>query len=352
MLATRSLRSISLNLSRAQPATQTSTRRTWQDQQHAFRLIRYSSSSAPSRFKPVGNTVDLPSGRTLGYHTSGDPNGIPVIYIHGNPDSGIQITGELEKKVAKKLGVQWIGPDRPAVGLSTMCETQQVVDYSHDVQCLVKHLSLKEYYILGTSGGTGFALTCAKDLKPSQLRGVGICAGVGPVECGFDSMGETFKKAWDMWRDYPTEMEAYIEAEYAHLAQASDSSALRARIVTDLKSCLTGDDLNHVLQEDILVSAVQGYRQIYAQGAAAHAKGIKLNLRPWGFKMEDIKLPSIKFWYGSDDVNTTPTMGKYMADRLPDAVYKEYPGKSHFTIWNEEILEEMLRDLINVKDQE
>jgi hypothetical protein len=62
--------------------------------------------------------------------------------------------------------------------------------------------------------------------------------------------------------------------------------------------------------------------------------------------VEDVKLPGIKLWYGSDDMHTTPTMGRYMSDRLPGSVYKEYPGKSHLTIWNEEDPEDMLRDLV------
>ena len=39
-------------------------------------------------------------------------------------------------------------------------------------------------------------------------------------------------------------------------------------------------------------------------------------------------------------------MGRYMAERLPEAVYREFSGKSHFTIWDEEGLDSMLRDLL------
>lgn len=334
----------------AVPSFQVARRSFRPNQRRSLRSTRQINSATPLRYEPVGSTLRLPSGRILGYHTSGDPNGIPVIYIHGNPDSGIQVTGELEAKVAKKLGILWIGPDRPGIGLSTMYEGQQVSHYSQDLQFLVDHLSLKQYYILGTSGGTGFALACARDLILSQLRGVGICAGIGPVDCGFDSMGETIKKAWDIWRDYPTEMEAYFEAEYVPLARSPDPGALRARMEADFKSWFTGEDLEHVLREEAFATAVQGYRQIYAQGARAHAKGIELNQRSWNFKLEDISFPGIKLWYGGEDVSTTPTMGRYMADRLTQSVYKEYKGKTHLTIWNEECLEGILRDLLEVDE--
>ncbi|KAJ4299873.1 hypothetical protein N0V90_005120 [Kalmusia sp. IMI 367209] len=301
-----------------------------------------------SRFEPVGSTLTLPLARTLGYHTSGDPNGVPVIYIHGNPDSGIQVTGELETRMAKKLGIRWIGPDRPGVGLSTMYDGQAVSHYPQDIQCLVNHLSLKEYYIIGTSGGAGYALACAKDLSPTQLKGVGICARIGPIECGFDSMDETIRNAWNLWMDYPSDMKAYFDTEYSPLAQMTDATMLRDRLKSDFKSWFAAKDLDHMLQDGMLESAVQGFRQIYAQGATAHAKGIEVNMQPWGFNIEDIKFKGVRLWYGEEDVTTTPTMGKFMADRLPESVYKEYEKATHITIWNEENLEDMLRDLLSI----
>ncbi|KAL1591327.1 hypothetical protein SLS60_012071 [Paraconiothyrium brasiliense] len=152
---------------------------------------------------------------------------------------------------------------------------------------------------------------------------------------------------WDLWRDNPEEMRDHIERTYVHLARTPDSSALRARFEEDFKSYLTGKDLEHLCQEDVLESAVEGYRQIYAQGAGAHARGIAVNQRPWGFRLEDIAYPGVRLWYGSEDVNTTPVMGRYMADRLVEAVYREFKGRSHFTIWDEEIVETILKDLIS-----
>ena len=301
----------------------------------------------------VGTQLKLSDGRTLGYHTSGRRDGKPVLYIHGNPDSGIQVTGTLETKVANKLGIRWIGPDRPGIGLSskhTRAMGCAITTYPEDIQSLVDHLGLEELYIIGTSGGTGYTLALAKFLSPHQLKGVGICAGIGPVECGFNSMSPLIKTAWDMWRDHPQEMQKYIADTYVRISRDRDPRALRASMEEAFRSYLSGEDLEHVLQDDAFEVAVRGYRQIYAQGAGAHARGIEVNLRSWGYRVEDVGFEGIRLWYGSDDVNTTPVMGKYMADRLPGAVYKEYEGKSHITIWNEENLEEMLRDLIGQSD--
>jgi pimeloyl-ACP methyl ester carboxylesterase len=305
-----------------------------------------SSSTSLSQPHIPGRTIILPSGRSLGYHTNGPEAGTPIIYIHGHPDSGLTITGQLESRVAKDLNVRWIGPDRPGVGLSTKYESQKVLDYPSDIQALAQHLDLKEFYIIGTSGGTGYTLACAKELARSQLKGVGICAGVGPVECGFDSMDEHQLKAMEAWRDYPKEFREYYETEYVSLAQQADITALAKRLRGEIEEGFHGADRELLLQENNFEMAVKVFRQAWIQGAWAHAKGMELHWNPWGFALEELAFPGIKLWYGSKDVSTTPTMGRYMADKLEESVYKEYTGLSHFTIWQEGCLQEMVRDLL------
>lgn len=294
-----------------------------------------------------GNTFNLPSGRMLGYHSSGDPDGVPVLYFHGHPDSGIQVTGLLESTVARSLRVRWIGLDRPGIGLSSPYPNQTVLDYPADVQFLVEHLELSRYYIFGTSGGTGFTLACAKNLPKDQLSGVGICAGVGPYETGWDGLSEANQKGLQAWKQYPDELEEYFTNEYVPLAQMADASALRERVRSDFQSWFSGRDRESLLQEGALSMAVDVYRQVYAQGARAHRVGVEFNLRSWGFTLEDIDYPRIKLWYGEKDVNTSPEMGRYMASKLPDSRYKEYKNESHFTIWRKEIIEEMLKELLD-----
>ncbi|KAM0425544.1 hypothetical protein ACHAPT_009336 [Fusarium lateritium] len=295
----------------------------------------------------AGEAFTLPSGRKLGYHTSGPATGTPIIYLHGHPDSGITITGPLESRVARDLNIRWIGPDRPGVGLSTRYDSQEVLDYPADIKALAEHLKLPRYYIIGTSGGTGFTLACAKDLGSSKLKGVGICAGIGPLECGFESMVEAQRKALEAWREYPAEFREYYESEYVPLARQQDTTALTDRLRGEFKAGFSGRDQEAMMEEHVLKMSVSSLRQAWIQGAWAHAKGIEFHWRPWGFKLEDVAFPSVKLWYGGRDMSTTPVMGKYMADRLEGSVYKEFPDDSHYTIWREGNLQEMVRDLLD-----
>ncbi|EXL75514.1 hypothetical protein FOPG_09530 [Fusarium oxysporum f. sp. conglutinans race 2 54008] len=237
----------------------------------------------------VGQVIDLPDGRRLGYHEFGDPTGTPVIYIHGTPDSGVTLSG-FEDPLAKRLGVRWIAPDRPGIGNSTFYPHRRVLDYPADLRTLIQHLELPNYRIIGTSGGTGYTLACAQALPREELLTVSICAGVGPWEAGQAGQSELIQK--------------------------------------------------------LIMSAIRVFRQVYAQGGVGHGREMKLNTEPWGFNLEDIDYEGIRLWYGSADENTSPEMGRYMAGRLPKAVYKEYPGETHYTIWREELVTEFLKELL------
>lgn len=334
-------------LSRTQPASWFHARSFGTYQRQCSQSNYDATSTSSTRYRPLGQVLRLPSGRDLGFHTSGEPEGIPVIYIHSVPDTGVAVVqDDFAFKLTKKLGLRWIGPDRPGIGLSSAYDEQEITHYPQDIQHLVDHLSLKEYYIIGKGGGACFALACAKDLPQSQLKGLAICGGIGPVECGFESMGEMSKSTMDMWRDCPEQMHSFMDAYRTDLAQAADSTALRAEIEALNKLMFVGDELEYFSKEESITAMVREERQMYAQGAGGIAKDYQFNVRHWGFDVKDVKFPRIQLWYGEDAVNGTPTMGKYLHARLPQSSYHECKTKSPLNVWDEENLENILNSLL------
>ena len=105
-------------------------------------------------------------------------------------------------------------------------------------------------------------------------------------------------------------------------------------------------DLKILEKPSAFNSAVRVFRQVYARGGAGHGLEMKLNTQPWGFRVEDVDYERVRLWYGSADENTPPEMGRYMAERLPKATYKEFSGETHYSLWREELLEGFLKDLI------
>ncbi|KAI1023989.1 hypothetical protein LB504_005513 [Fusarium proliferatum] len=246
----------------------------------------------------------------------------------GTPDSGVTLSG-FEHPVAKQLGVRWIAPDRPGIRISTFYSHRRVLDYPADLRALIQHLGLPYYRIIGTSG--------------EELLAVGICAGVGPWEAGQAGQSEQIQKLIIVWKYQNEEFVKYMESTFLAAAQDPDPAKMEAVWREQIKG-FKEEDREVLEKPSAFQSAVRIFRQVYAQGGAGHGLEMKLNTEPWGFSLEDVEYESIRLWYGSADEHTSPEMGQYMAERLPKAVYKEYLGETHYTIWREDLLTEFLKD--------
>jgi pimeloyl-ACP methyl ester carboxylesterase len=210
---------------------------------------------------------------------------------------------------------------------------------------LIKQLDLVKYHMMGTSGGTGYTLACAQALPRDDLLGVGICAGVGPWEAGLAGQSESMQKVMMIWKDQNEEFVEYMETIFLAAAQDHDTTKMEKVWEQQIKGFAPADQM--ILEKpSAFQSAVRVFRQVYAQGGAGHGLEMKLNTQPWGFRVEDIDYEGVRLWYGSADENTPPEMGRYMAERLPKSVYKEYPGETHYGLWREDLLEGFLKDLM------
>ena len=65
--------------------------------------------------------------------------------------------------------------------------------------------------------------------------------------------------------------------------------------------------------------------------------------RPWGFALEEIKIPVI-IWHGDDDASIPLSMAVHLANTIPDSKLNVIPGEGHFLLFKywEEILTEIL----------
>jgi pimeloyl-ACP methyl ester carboxylesterase len=101
----------------------------------------------------------LPDGRVLAYAEYGDSDGVPVVFHHGTPGSRLLAT--LLDAQASEAGIRVIAPDRPGFGRSDPDPDRRIEDWSRDVSALMDALSVRQFGVLGFSGGGPFALACA-----------------------------------------------------------------------------------------------------------------------------------------------------------------------------------------------
>jgi hypothetical protein len=90
----------------------------------------------------------------------------------------------------------------------------------------------------------------------------------------------------------------------------------------------------------------------FAQGSKGFVQESRLLSRNWGFKFEDIPFNGVKLFHGTLDKNAPIRTARYIAERVPNSILREYETDNHYSMGNhvEEIMLEVLgRDPTDTK---
>ncbi len=128
--------------------------------------------------------LTLADGRTLHVYDAGGP-GLPVFWQHGTPNIGLPPVPLLA--AAERLGLRWVGHDRPGYGGSSPQPGRTVAAVADDVAALADALGVDRFAVMGHSGGGPHALACAA-LLPGRVVAVVAVSGPAP----YDAVGLDF----------------------------------------------------------------------------------------------------------------------------------------------------------------
>ncbi|KAL6720383.1 hypothetical protein ACLMJK_002304 [Lecanora helva] len=286
----------------------------------------------------------LSNGHTLGYSTCGSPESPTIFFMHGYPASRLE--GFFTLDVAEKVGARIVCPDRPGIGLSTLNPRSRLLDYPNYISELASHLGLQNYRIIGGSGGAPYALACAKMLPRDQLKGVGIVAGVAPMELGLSGVPLKRRLFFNLMSIAPGVLKFFYDRPIVRAIVNGEESVVRKMIQAHNKRLTPRERDIFSRDPQNIEKAMRMVLEHFRQGSAASINEMRFFLqKSWGFRLEDVDFEGVKLWYGTDDINTPAEMGRKMASRLKGAILKEYPGETHFTLideYGEEIFKDML----------
>ncbi len=173
---------------------------------------------------------------TLYFQQAGNPQGKPVLVLHGGPGSGI--SGE-HKQFFDPLFYQIIVFDQRGAGKSTPfaeLEENTSWDLVSDIEKLRKHLNIENWLIFGGSWGSTLALFYAI-LHPERVRGMilrGIFLGTKwendwlYADSGCAAM--VFPEKWEYFKEIipENEQENLIKAYYVRLTSTDPAVQLEA----------------------------------------------------------------------------------------------------------------------------
>ena len=120
----------------------------------------------------------LGDGRRVAYQDLGDPNGQPVLALHGTPASRLMYA--IADDEAARLGLRVIAPDRWAYGGSDSHPEPSLTAWAADTAEIADQLGLTTFSVLGISGGTPYAAATAAVLG-NRVTALALVVPVGPI---------------------------------------------------------------------------------------------------------------------------------------------------------------------------
>jgi pimeloyl-ACP methyl ester carboxylesterase len=268
--------------------------------------------------------VKANDGFRLSVDSLGDPDGLPVFLLHGTPGSrnGPRPRGI----VLHRLGIRLITYDRPGYPGSDRRLGRRVVDAAEDVKTIADALRLKQFSVVGRSGGAPHALACAAELSDQVLSAAAL-GSLAPYDAeGLDwPLGMTESNAL-AYRNAEKDLAALVKMlnEQATLARGNSEGLLPV-----LWPDLAGYDKE--IFGDIALRRI--IVKIHAEALSKNIDGwvddVVALSQDWGFNPSTIAVP-VKLWAGGDDAFSPVSHTDWLGKRIPYADVEIAPEAAHF----------------------
>jgi len=165
-------------------------------------------------------------GTQIYWETSGNPDGIPMVWLHGGPGTGLRAGGYRRALDPKRWLI--VGLDQRACGRSRPLATEPGFDLSTlttqamiaDLDDLREHLGIEKWLVAGGSWGTTLALAYGQ-AHPDRVIGfvlVLVTSGShAEIQWISESVGRVFPREWDAFnaasgrRPGQRLLDAYVE---------------------------------------------------------------------------------------------------------------------------------------------
>lgn len=262
--------------------------------------------------------IATPQGGVLRVYDTGG-TGRPILWHHGTPNTG-QPPRPLYDD-AERLGLRWIGFDRPGYGGSTAEPDRSVGAAARWATTVADHLGLDGFAVMGHSGGGPHALACAA-LLPDRVTATVLIAGLAPY-------GET-----------GLEHDAYVEGMCAS-GRAALEAAAAGREVKEAHDAKHGENYDPEFTEaDVAMFGgpwswlIEVLRAAAPSGPAPAIDDDLAYVAPWGFALSDVVSPTLLL-HGVDDRIAPVSHSRRVAELVAGAELRVVPGAGHIAVLGE-----------------
>jgi pimeloyl-ACP methyl ester carboxylesterase len=291
---------------------------------------------------PQTQIIALASGRAVALEEYGAPDGRPVFFFHGWPASGVQ--GALIADAATELGLRILSMDRPGIGQSSQHPARRLTDWPPMLAEVADRIGVKEFRVLGVSGGSPYAFASAWAL-PDRVEVAAVVCGAPPLAEMTDvsALHPAYRVLLRTYRFQPLLVRALIAA-CRPFALGNPPGWM---VNLSLRS-LPAPDAEVICDPVLGPKFLANFRGAFRGSAAGVFTDATIYAEPWGFPLEDVRTP-VRLWHGRQDHNFAWQTAETMARRLPACELRIVEGEGHFSLAvrrRAEILRD-LRDALN-----
>jgi pimeloyl-ACP methyl ester carboxylesterase len=280
--------------------------------------------------------VKLSDGRAVGYAEYGDLTGKPVIHLHGAPSSRFEANNPDLVGIAERLHIRLIVPDRPGIGLSDW-KSYTIASYPDLLVQFADKLGLDRFPLMGWSSGGKFVAACAWRV-PQRLTTATIVSGTAPFDLpgARESLSKQDRQLYGMADRMPRLFRLPLR-KIARDVRKNPSSIL------SLFTELCESDKAMLAQPNVKRQFEQMVVEAFRQGTRGAAHDLTIEARPWGFSLQEIKLP-VAIWHGEDDIVPIQE-ARLLAEAIPNARGRFFPNEGHLLIVSH--FEEVLNSVVS-----
>ncbi len=280
--------------------------------------------------------ISLPDGRRLGYQVLGDPDGRPIVLLHGTPGSARQVAGLSGR--ATDRGLAMITPDRAGYGHSTHDPGRTVASSARDIGQLIGRLGLGRCPVVGLSGGGPTALACGA--LADQVCAVATVGGVGPLVPRDPSLPADRLVIKMARRSEAGTAMLFSVIQRSGRRRPDKALARFARMMAEPDADLLRDD------QQLRDAFIDDLGHPSPSTAKAAARDFRLFALAWDVDLASITVP-VHVWHGTADRNVPVAHARVIAARCPAAELHVVEGGGHMLL---DQLDPIIASIMTTKD--
>ena len=266
--------------------------------------------------------LTLKDGRKLEYFDNGIKSEKAILFLHGTPGDGTA----WKKWLLDVKECRAISTSRSGYGNSDRNKGRSVASDLTDQSQLLDHFGIKEFVVIGWSGGGPHSLNMTRESRcvaAFTLAGVGefgrsdlnFLDGMGPEN--HEEFGEAIKGEGAIT--------SWMEANGVGFQKVTGSELISAF------GGLIGEADKAALTTEVAEEMAATFRSALQHGFSGWIDDDLAFVQPFGFDLEKITKPVV-IWQGNDDFMVPQAHSEWLHKHIPTSTLNFVPGHGHISI--------------------